>query len=107
MSIRRPQIVWHPSKEHCIKMCDYERDYVHELQRILFSYFKNDISIIAEKLKTIEDKNWKIFKQFEEEISAEKLDSYKGKFLEENLGLKVIPIDKNKRNRDTDNLYRK
>lgn len=81
MSIKRPQIVWYPSKEYFIKTCDYERDYVCELQKILFSYFKNDIWIISEALKKIKDKDWKLFEQFEKEIRCLNLSWMKDYFM--------------------------
>jgi len=50
------------------KICDREWDYVHELQRILFSYFAMDIENTRVALSKIDDKYWEILKLFEEEL---------------------------------------
>lgn len=56
------------SIEDLHKICDREWDYVHELQRILFSYFAIDIENTRIALSKIDDKDWEILKLFEEEL---------------------------------------
>lgn len=54
--------------ENLNEVCDREREYVHELQRILFSYLEYDIGKIQIALWKIDDEDWKIHELFEKEI---------------------------------------